>query len=236
MGEADEVDGPDVDTDAETGPFQDESLLAFAPTRWTSVAGSAAVLGATGVAAIVFTPTVVRIDTAYLDRVIPILGALGVAFSIIWFVAGMRAYLTFDEHHVARFVGVQLVGLWVMSACFVVSGIAGGFWLLTLFGISMSQSLGFVFAARYGGPGTFVDRLFTRLHPWFVGECLFVIVISPVAALLTVGLRVPDAVSTRYTTDAFIMPVAGIVVLALLVRAQRRRRRARAASAPATGR
>jgi hypothetical protein len=224
MGEADRVEGPDVDIDDETGPFQDASLLAFAPTRWTSVAGSAAVLTAMGVAAIVFTPTVVRIDTAYLDRVIPILGALGVAFGVISFVAGMRAYLTFTERDTARFATVQIVGMWIMSAFFVVSGIAGGFWPLTLFGISVSQSLGIVSASRFGGPGTWLDRIFTRLYPWFVGECLFVIVMSPVAALLSVGLRVPDSVSTRYTTDAFIMPVAGIVVLALLVRAQRRRR------------
>jgi len=223
MGEADEVDAPG-DVDTADGPFEDESLIAFAPMRWTSVAGSAAVLAAIGVAAIVFTPTVVRIDTAYLDRIIPILGGLGVVFSIIWFVAGMRAYLIFTEREVARFATVQIVGMWIMSAFFVVSGIAGGFWLLTLFGISVSQTLGFVWASRYGGPGTLADHIFTRLHPWFIGECLFVIVMSPVAALLSLGSRIPDSVSTRYTTDAFVMPVAGIVVIALLVRAQRRRR------------
>lgn len=126
-GDDDETRAPDDlgEFDDATG-FGDESLLSFAPTRILPVLGTALLLVALGAAGFAATALVLRVDVAYLSVVIPTLSGLTVAAGLAHGVFGWRAYRTFTEPDVAQFMRVQVVGLWVVSTCFVVAGIVGG--------------------------------------------------------------------------------------------------------------
>ncbi|RKR75380.1 hypothetical protein C8E83_2526 [Frondihabitans australicus] len=214
--------------DDEPGVFADASLVAFAPTRWIQVAGSAALLVAIGLAAIVFTPTVVKVDREYLRAVIPALGACAVVLGIVWLVFGLRAYRTFAEHDVARFTQMQLVGLWIMTTLFVATGIAGGVWGLVVFGSGQVS----VFTITFSRPptsdrGSTIARLRRRLRPCFMGEAAVMLAAAVALGVVSLFVPLPRHLAADYQTNAIVLLFFSIVGAVWLV--VRRRRGAQSA-------
>jgi hypothetical protein len=217
-------DDDPADIDDELG--FDASLVPFAPTSLLSVAANSLLPIGLGVAAIVFTPVVVRVDVAILRVAIPILASLGIALGIVVGIVGVRAFATFAGPDISRYMRVQVIGFWMLSASVLLAGIVGASGLFALFGFGALLSLWFVYGSRPGRSGDAVTALYRRLWPAFIVECIVVIVATPIAALVSTQFEPPDDIAARYVADALILPIAAAVVLVLLLRSRRRHGRA----------
>ncbi|ARC56964.1 hypothetical protein AS850_07715 [Frondihabitans sp. 762G35] len=223
--------GPEPFSDDEPG--LDESLVPFAPTSPLSVAANSLVPIGLGVAAIVFAPVVVRIEVTTLRWAIPILASLVIALGLAIGIVGIRAFATFAEPDIVRYMRIQVVGLWLVSLGFLVTGVLAASATLVFFGAAFSLSLRFVVAQSSSRRGSAANRVLRRLWPAFVAECVFVIVATPIAAVVSTQVALPDDVSARFIADAFILPIAAAVALVLLLRSRRRWAKADDAAAAA---
>ena len=205
----------------ETAEIDDVSLLYFAPTKILPVVLPALLIVAIGAVGDIVSPFAVRIDATNLRLVVLILAALTIVFGLSYATSGYRAYLTSTKADVKCFMEFQIVGFWGLSVCFLVGGIISRFWSLTLFCLFVSQSLAFIYANRRGSPGSSLERVFTRLRPAFIGECVFAIVAAPLAAVIALGFPLSEDSNDRFIAYALIIPTMAIIVLILLVRARR---------------
>ncbi len=181
---------------------EDVSLLMFAPTRILPVVVPVVLLVEIGVIGLLTAPYFAHVGGLPMSFMIPMLSVLVIVVGILYGSVGYHAYGTFTEAAITRFMRLQIVGLWGLSARFLVGGLVGGSWLLTFIGLSYSQSLGTLYSNRRGIPGSSFDRLIAMMRPLFIGECIFAIVAAPLIALISVHFSLFEDLSDRYISNA----------------------------------
>lgn len=168
---ADDAAGSDLVREGvdDTPVVEDVSLLMFTPTRILPVVAPVVLLVAIGVVGLLTAPYIAHVGSLPISFVIPMLSDLVIVFGILYGSVGYHAYATFTAAAITRFMRLQIVGLWGLSACFLIGGLVGGSWLLTFIGLSYSQSLGTLYSNRLGSPGSSFERLIAMMRPLFIG-------------------------------------------------------------------